>query len=85
MKDIDIDLCKRFADVGIVVRPRSGAAEAVENRGSRSEALPARSGSPKFFLINIHEGGVSTLLRELKWLFVWSLQSVSSSSLSFYC
>ena len=30
----------------------------------------------KFLLINIHEEGVSTLLRELKWLFLWSLQSL---------
>ena len=51
----------------------AGAAEAVENWGSRSSSLASANREQEIFLINIQ---FSTLLRELKWLFVWSLQTL---------
>ena len=58
-------------------KDQTGAAEAVENWGSRSSRFAsAKRQEEKFLLINIHEKGFSTLLCELKWLFVWSLQTL---------
>ena len=52
----------------------SGVAEAVENLGEQIEQICERE--ENFCSLIFMRKGFSTLLRELKWLFVWSLQTL---------
>ena len=44
--------------------------------GEQIEQLCEREARGRIFFAHIHGKGFSTLLRDLKWLFVWSLQTL---------